>query len=175
MSAIQSDKKLKTEKEKSQNYILEELQKNKESLEKSIAYHQAIKIELDSIYPTLNEEDFFKVYFGNDKFRFNTIKGWKGTYVAQIDNTAFEGAKLSGIIKEYNIESLQSISAVYNSQNRYNDFGNSILTRMMSLSANTKVVDVFGTIEIMTTDLLDFEKSLLQKIEKTENDLKTNR
>lgn len=175
LSAIQSDKKLKTEKEKSQNYILEELQKNKESLEKSIAYHQAIKIELDSIYPTLSEEDFFRVYIGNDKFRFHTIKGWKGTYVAQLDNTAFEGAKLSGIIKEYNIESLQSISAVYNSQNRYNDFGNSILTRMMSLSANTKVVDVFGTIEIMTSDLLESEKNLLIKIEKTQNDLKTNR
>lgn len=171
LSGIQDDKNLKIEKEKSQNFIAEELQNNKEILQKSIAYHEAMKGEVDSIYPTLNQEDFYKDYFGNDKFRFNTIKGWKGIYIAPLENTAFESTKISGIIKEYDIEFLQSISKVYNIQKNYSEFGTSIMNRMMTINSATKVIDVLGTVELMSTDLLVYEKKLLDAIEKTQQEL----
>ena len=175
LSAIQSDNKLKAEKEKSQKYIVEELQNNRESLQKAIAYHEAVKIEIDSIYPTLGQQDFHKDYFLNDKFRFNTIKGWRGIFAAQLDNTAFEGTKISGIIKEYEMESVQSISKVYNTQKNYSEFAASIMNRMMSLNSTTKVIDVIGTVELMTTDLLGYEKMLLKEIEKTQEELERNK
>ena len=102
-SEIQSQKKITKEKEKSISYIIEELSNNKTSLTKSIKYHQLIKIESDSIGEIFNQEDLFKNYIGNKIFRHDQIKGWEGIKIANLESTAFEAAKISGIIKEYEI------------------------------------------------------------------------
>ena len=91
--------------------------------------------------------------------------------IAPLENTAFESTKISGIIKEYDIEFLQSISKVYNIQKNYSEFGTSIMNRMMTINSATKVIDVLGTVELMSTDLLVYEKKLLDAIEKTQQEL----
>lgn len=167
-SEIQNEKKIKTEKEKSISYITDELINNKKSLEESIKYHKSIKIEMDSISKALNEEDLFRIYIWNKAFQHNEIKGWNGVRVANLENTAFEAAKISGIIKEYDIKYIQNISKIYKHQETYSEFGNSILTKMINLNSSTKVVDMLSSIELMTNDLLDYEKALLKAIEKME-------
>jgi tRNA nucleotidyltransferase (CCA-adding enzyme) len=165
-SEIQSKKKIKIEKENSISYIIEELESNKKRLEESIKYHQSIKTEIDSIAKTLDEKDLFTTYIGNKSFRHNEIKGWNGVQVANLDITAFEAAKISGIMKEYDIKFIQNISRLYKHQKTYSELGNKVLTKMINLNSSTKVVDMFSSIELMTSDLLNYEKSLLEAIRK---------
>lgn len=166
VSEVRNENKIKIEKEKSVNYIIEELENNKKRLEESIKYHQLIKTEIDSISKTLDEQDLFTNYIGNKSFQHNKIKGWNGIRVANIESTAFEAAKISGILKEYDIEFIQKVSKIYKHQEAYSEFGNSILTKMVNLNSSAKVVDVFSSIELMTSDLLNYEKSLSKGIEK---------
>jgi len=165
-SEIQSKKKIKIEKENSISYIIEELESNEKRLKESIKYHQSIKTEIDSIAKTLDEKDFFSTYIGNKSFRHNEIKGWNGVQVANLDITAFEAAKISGIIKEYDLKFIQNISRLYKHQKTYSELGNKVLTKMINLNSSTKVVDMFSSIELMTSDLLNYEKSLLEAIRK---------
>ncbi len=174
VSDLQNEKKIKIEKEKSINYILKELENNKSNIESSIEYHQLIKSNMDSLASTLTKKDVFVNYLENKKFRHNQIKGWNGVRLANIESTVFEGVKISGIIQEYDIELIQIISKIYKRQEVYSEFGNSLLDRMLSLNSSTKVVDVFGTIQIMTTDLLSLEKQLLKELEKVQKEIKTS-
>jgi hypothetical protein len=167
-SEMQNEKKIKTEKDKSIRFITDELVNNKKRLEESIKYHQLIKIEIDSIGKSLNEQDLFSIYIGNKSFQHNEIRGWNGVRVANLENTAFEAAKISGIIKEYDIKNIQNISKIYKHQDTYSEFGNSVLTKMINLNSSTKVVDILSIIQLMTSDLLGFEKALLEGIEKIE-------
>ncbi|WP_299245199.1 hypothetical protein [uncultured Aquimarina sp.] len=175
VSEQENKKKIKQEREKSVNYILEELNDNKHSLEKAISYHQLIKTQIDSIVPTLNKKDVYEVYWGNEKFKHSQIKGWSGVRLANLENTAFEGAKISGMIQEYKIELVHDISKIYNQQKKYTEFGTSILNRMVNINSSTKIIDVFGSIKLMTGDLLFNEKQLLDRIKKVETNIKTLR
>ncbi|WP_299211267.1 hypothetical protein [uncultured Aquimarina sp.] len=172
VSEQESKKKTKQEREKSVNYILEELNDNKNSLQKSISYHQLIKTKMDSIVPTLSGTDVYEAYWGNKKFKHNQIKGWNGVRLANLEDTAFEGAKISGIIQEYQIEFIHDISKIYNQQKKYTEFGTSILNRMININSSTKIIDVFGSIRLMTGDLLINEKQLLENIQKVETNIK---
>ncbi|MEM9824655.1 MAG: hypothetical protein AAF985_26445, partial [Bacteroidota bacterium] len=129
-------------------------------------YHQAIRVEIDSIGKSLKQKDFFKDYIGNERFKHNTIKGWQGIQLANLENTAFEAAKISGIIKEYDIEFIRSISKIYHYQKEYSEFGNSILTRMINMDASSKVIDAFSSIELMAYDLVSYEQAIVKEIEK---------
>ncbi|WP_237276114.1 hypothetical protein [Tenacibaculum ovolyticum] len=165
-SEIQNEKKVKLEKEKSISYIIEELENNKKRLKESIKYHQSIKTEIDSIAKTLNEKDLFTIYIGNKSFQHSEIKDWSGVRVANLEFTAFEAAKISGIIKEYDIKFIQNISKIYKHQETYSEFGNSILNKLISLNSSTKVVDVLSSIKLVTNDLLNYEKTLLEATQK---------
>ena len=167
-SEIQSEKRTKKEKEKSINYIIEELRGNKEKLGATIGYHKLIRNALDSIAVNLNQKDFFKIYIGNEIFKHNEIKGWKGVQIANLESTAFEAAKISGIIKEYDIGFIRDVSKIYSYQEEYLEFGNSILQRMININSSSKVIDAFSSIELMTHDLVNYEEAIFEEIEKIE-------
>lgn len=167
-SEIQSKNRINREKSKSISFIVEELLSNKASLERSIAYHQSIKVKIDSISNILTEENKFEKYFGNRVFRHTEIEGWRGVQVANFEHTAFEAAKISGIIKEYDIAFIKDISSLYTYQEKYTEFGNSILSRMINLTSSSTVLDAFGSLELMVVDLLQFETFILTKFEKLE-------
>ncbi len=107
------------------------------------------------------------------KFHHKNIKGWKGFGQAELETTAFESAKISGIISEYDIELIQIISKIYKRQDVYSGFGNTILDKMININSSTKVIDALGMVQIMTTDLLGLENYLLVEIEKIETEIKT--
>ena len=174
VSELQSEKKLTTEKEKSLRFIIEELETNKSKLEQSFQYHQLIKVEIDSIAQVLSNEDLFLPYIGNGVFRHDRIKGWRGVNNANLDDTAFEAAKISGIIQEFDFKTIQRISGVYKFQYDYTEFGTSVLTKMVNLNSSSKVSDVFAGIELMAYDLRNYESSLIDAIESLQEELKTN-
>lgn len=174
VNELQNDKKIHREKEKSIHHIVLELENNKKNVEEAITYHQSIKTEIDSIVQTIVKEDLFKTYVGNTIFRYNRIKGWNGVQLANLESIALDGAKISGIIKEYDIEIIKSISKVYSLQEDYSEFGVSIRNKMINLNASTKIIDVLGAIQLMTTDLLVYEKKLLNEISKAQVEIKTS-
>ncbi|MFT4760596.1 MAG: regulator of replication initiation timing [Saprospiraceae bacterium] len=61
--------------EKFMQYIVEELESNKDNLAKMVEYHNIIKVSFDSLRQDLSKEDVLKPYYGNDKFRPQNIKG----------------------------------------------------------------------------------------------------
>ena len=167
-SEIQSDKRIKREKEKSIAFIVEELRGNKERLVNTIEYHKLIRIAIDSIAENLDQKVFFKIYIGNEIFKHNEIEGWKGVQLANLESTAFEAAKISGIVKEYDIGFIRDVSRIYSYQEEYLEFGNSILNRMININSSSKVIDAFSSIELMTHDLVNYEEAILEEIEKIE-------
>ncbi|SEC77609.1 hypothetical protein SAMN04489761_3544 [Tenacibaculum sp. MAR_2009_124] len=171
-SEIQNEKKTKKEKEKSIKYIIQELESNKKSLQESFKYHLSIKVEIDSIGETLGTKDFFAPYMGNKSFKHTKLKGWNGIKIANLEDTAFEAAKISGIIREYDLKLIQKISKIYKHQDMYSKFGNTVLTKMINLDSSTKVVDIFSAIELMAYDLRNYEKSILNAIEQLIKEIK---
>ncbi|WP_108869523.1 hypothetical protein [Aquimarina aquimarini] len=174
-SNINAENKTKADKEKMLEIIVKELEYNQELLKEYIDYHEELKIQIDSIVPSLRDENRFSPLAIDNKFQFNKIKGWKGFQFARLQKTAFEGAKISGILKEFDIELIQKISSSYELQDTYIDFGTSILNKAIDMNSSTKVIDVIGIITLTTSDLLNMEKGLSQGLEKTIAELKTLR
>ena len=170
-SNINADKKTQKEKNKSINLIINELEINKELLKEHIEYHKKIKIEIDSIIPTLSNKELY-ADFTRSKFKHFEIKGWEGILFARLQKTAYESTKTSGVIKEFDIEIIQKLSDIYNFQDTYIDFGTSILNKAIGINSSMKLWDLIGTIELMTSDLLGIEKTLLKKLNKNTEELK---
>ncbi|NQZ45154.1 MAG: hypothetical protein HRT65_12660 [Flavobacteriaceae bacterium] len=171
-SNVNADNKTKIEKQKSLNLIIKELELNKKLLEDHISYHKNIRTEMDSIVPTLSEKELYSS-FTEAEFKRIEIKGWTGFNFARLQKTAFETAKTSGLIKEFDIELVQKLSDVYYFQDVYVDFGTSILNKAIGINTSMKIADLIGTIRLMTSDLLGLEKELSTKLEKTLAELKT--
>lgn len=159
-SEWQSNKKIKETKEKSIAYILKEVEVNQANLLKRIEYHEMIKVRFDSMRETISEEDILKPYLENKKFRHQNIPGWTGMGLPDFEDVAFEGAKLTGIIQEYNIELTQEISKVYKRQEFTSEIGKSILDKALNINSSTKTSDVIGVIELLTTDFVNGERGL---------------
>ncbi len=170
-SNVNADNKTKIEKAKSLSIIVKELEHNQKLLEKHIDYHENIKVQIDSVSNYVNEKDKYSS-FTTSTFKHNELKGWNGFLYARLENTAFESAKISGVMKEYDIELIQEISRIYTMQQTYVDFGSSILNKAFQTNSNTKVVDFIGIIELMTSDLLMLEKKLFARLKNNIADLK---
>ncbi|MEM8763773.1 MAG: hypothetical protein AAGD88_08170 [Bacteroidota bacterium] len=164
---------MKEEKEKSLTLILEELEYNQKLLEEQIDYHEKLKIQMDSVNNVLTDKDRFSSLADNKDFNHNNIKGWNGFQFARLRAVAFESAKISGILKEFDIQSIQKISSVYVYQESYLSFGNSILNKAIDTNSSTKLVDFLGIIELMNSDLLNLEKHLSENLKRVIEDLKT--
>ncbi|CAM1367486.1 conserved hypothetical protein [Tenacibaculum sediminilitoris] len=163
----ENNKQLNSDKEKVIQNILSELEDNKEKLLKSVSYHQKIKINLDSTLAKTPEEIKFERYLGNKHFKFVTIKGWTGVNFPEYDTTAFEVAKMSGILQNMDINVVQEISKIYNKIQNLASFQNLITNKMMELNYETKVIDVVGSLTLVVGDNLNMEKLLVKEVEKT--------
>ena len=172
-SNLNAENKTKKEKEKSFSLIIEELVLNKQLLKEQIAYHEHIKIKIDSITKNLSTEEKYSSFM-ESKIHHIDIEGWTGFNFARLQKTAFETSKTIGIIKEFDIELIQELSSIYYFQDLYTDFGKSILNKAIDTSSSTRVIDFFGLIKLMTSDLLGIEKQLFTKLDKTINQLKSS-
>ncbi len=172
-SNINADNKTKKEKERSLNLIIKELELNQQLLEDQISYHKKIKIEMDSIVPSLSKERMLASYTETEVKRLE-IKGWKGFIFARLQRTAFESTKTSGLMKEFDIELVQKLSDIYYFQDIYINFATSVLNKAIEINSSMKMVDLIGTINLMTSDVLGLERQLSEKLEKTLTELKTS-
>ena len=126
---------------------------------------------MDSIVPGLSVEKL-NSNFTESELKDIEIKGWTGFNFARLQKTAFESTKTSGLMKEFDIELIQKLSDIYYFNDTYIDFGQSILNKAISINSSMKIVDLIGTIRLMTSDLLGLEKELTEKLKKTLTELK---
>ncbi len=172
-SNVNAENKTLKEKEKSLNLIVKELELNKQLLKDQISYHEKIRIEMDSIVPSLSKERMF-ASFTEAELKLLEIKGWGGFSFARLQKTAFESTKTSGLMKEFDIELVQKLSDIYYFQDTYITFATSILNKAIEINSSMKIVDLIGTINLMTSDVLGLEKQLSEKLEKALKELKTS-
>lgn len=167
LNNLSAENKIKQEKHRTLEIIITELQNNAILIKNMAHYHEGIKAQMSQILPKLKREILFSNYMGNKEFNFNQLKGWNGFNFARVETTAFEGAKMSGIFSNFNIKTIQEISAIYQTFKVYNDFGVTVLNKGIATNSSTKVVDFVITIELMTGDLLLLEYKLESTITST--------
>ena len=120
----------------------------------------------DSIKNSLTEEDLMQGFYSNTKFKFDKIDGWKGIGLWDLEDIAFETAKISGTIREIDVKLIHHISKVYKLQDFYNELSKTTIDQILGINASTKTIDVVGTFTFLGGDVLGLEKSLITEIEK---------
>ncbi|MEM7513840.1 MAG: hypothetical protein AAF388_23130 [Bacteroidota bacterium] len=156
-------RKMQKEVDLSVKFILEELESNKEILEKTISYHSELKGNLATHMSSMKEGDGMKPYFFNDEFKFQKIEGWKGINVINLEDLAFEGAKINGITQHMGVERLAIISGVYKYQKVTDELSKSVVQQLMNMDSDTKTIDAMIMLQKLTTDVLENEKGLLRE------------
>lgn len=174
VSEWRAEKEIQKDVKKSINLMLEELSSNSDNLGRTISYHELIRVNLDSTISNLTKEDFQKPYFSDRKFILMKIPGWTGIRLNNLENIAYESAKIGGIFQELDVETIQLISRAYNHQEFYKDISKSTLEKLIAIDSNTKNSDVIGIIQLLTSDVLDTERSLKNSLDNTIEQLKTN-
>lgn len=160
VSEWNSDRKLKDTKDKSITYIYKELESNRVNLLKNITYHEMIKVGFDSLRATLTREQLLEPYVANTNFKHHDIKGWDGLGFPDFEDVAFESAKTSGIIQEYDLEAIQEISKLYKEQQFVSELSKSMLNKILDINSTSTTQDLVGLIELLTTDFVNGERGL---------------
>lgn len=165
VSEYKSEKKIKENVSESLNLIVKELQDNSQILEKSIIYHKKIKSGFDSLRAEIPIEKAYLPYFSNSVFKHNSIPGWNGLGIPGFEDIAYESAKIGGIFQEMDIEKIRLISNAYKKLNSNKDLGQSLTNKLIGIDSNTKILDVIGILELLTSDVLMTEKYLKSELD----------
>ena len=75
-----------------------------------------IKTNFHTATDSLTTSDLDQYLFVNTKFSTRNIKNWNGLQVANFESTAFDATKVSGAIRQFDIELIRDISKVYTFQ-----------------------------------------------------------
>ncbi len=157
---------------KSLNYIIAELEANHENLGRAIEYHVTIKANLKKITSQLDETTFDKPYFGNKEFHVMKIDQWTGVGLPDFKTISYDGAKLNGIFQEIDFEIVQLIASAYKQITFSQEFGKSILDKLLQSNSSTKVADIVGTVELLTSDVLNNEHRVASELKNIIKELK---
>lgn len=154
----------KKKKETAISFILNELDENIKNLSQAIEYHETIRNNLNESTNHLDEKTIYSSYFSKTHFHITQIKGWRGLGLSKLDNIAFESAKLNSILQDVNISDLQLISNAYKQIEFLDKFGKSLFDKFINMDTSTKIIDVIGMLELLTTDILNSEKRLKEEL-----------
>ncbi|MGB3464130.1 MAG: hypothetical protein WBA74_02630 [Cyclobacteriaceae bacterium] len=172
VSELRSEEKLTEEKQEVLSLIIQEMETNLERIRAAADYHLSMKSVIDSLNKNIDGDRAMELYFGNSSFQHNDLPGWRGVKVTEPDFTAFESAKISGILKEFDIETISKISRTYNFLNTYSNWGQKAVDKMVQINSSSRVVDMLFNMGFLTSDILEFEKAAIKITEKTIEELK---
>jgi hypothetical protein len=154
--------------------IIEELEINETVLLKSIKYHEKIKENLWERTQTFSQAELRQPYFGSAAFHLTEIEGWVGVGLPAYESIAFEGAKMNGVLQEIDIETVQAIAGAYSKIEFCDEFGKSLFEKMIQMNSETKVADVVGMLELLTSDILTTEITLAFDLKKIIAEIKAD-
>lgn len=151
--------------------IIEETTTNIIKFEKSLAYHEKIAIQFDSIFNNMKLTDLEKKYYLFDEFKHTDLQGWIGIGTANYESVIYESAKINGVYQELNIETIKIITKAYSHMEAYDDFIKSYWNNFISMDSKTTVMDVMQLLGIMRNDILFFERQIVQTLKTTKSGL----
>lgn len=160
VSEWKSNNRLKNNTEKSFNYILMEIESNQKSLENSIQYHELIKSNFGKTISKIDKSEVDKPYYGNKSFHVSRIENWNGVGLPNFETVSFEVAKINNVLHELDFDVVQQIARAYQQIETNQEFGNSVLKKLLETNSETKIADIIGIVEMMTSDVLISEKNL---------------
>jgi len=144
--------------------IAEELEKNIELFNKAASYHNEISPHITTALEKIPENDYNLVYFTYNQFRHTEIPGWKGPGTINYQDFIYESAKISGVFKEMNIETIGIITQAYNHMEFYKKFHTYFWDYFLAINAGTRVFDMVYALSILRNDVLPIEKSISSQL-----------
>lgn len=172
VSEWNTQRKMDKRVERSLNYIIEELQTNINALDRAATYHEKIAAEFDSAAGRLDEKAYFANYYADNSFKFNSLPSWNGPGMALLESSAFESAKIGGVLQELDIKTIQLISKMYAQQTTYSMYGKAVFDKLTNIDSDSKTFDVILILSVMSNDLLNSERGLKIYLEKSIERLK---
>lgn|GEM_PF-2794167 len=143
-----------------------EIRANLKNMEMSLRKHEAMKISMEKLMETVDEEFLNQKFLANDGFQM--IDEWQGFGVNKPNQNVFKTGLNTNVFSELDFEISSLISGIYSRFDGYTEFTDSILDRaLFELNPDTKTQDVFFIIELITTDVLSNERRLLDKVNKS--------
>lgn len=165
---------IKTQKkaDKTLEYLEEEIQTNINSLTKAIDYHTKLRATFDSIKGTWNDFDGMQPYFKNKTFKLPQIPGWKGPGMISMESSVFEGARMSNILQEFDLEQVHTLNKAYKAQENYSLITKEVVNKIFNIDSRSTLIDAIGVMEFLNYDILGNEKFLKDFLEQCLKKLK---
>jgi hypothetical protein len=142
-----------------------ELETNENYLKNSLRYHEKINEILDSIWKIIDKAKLYKNFM--EVHGFSQIPNWKGIGMRTMQNSSYESAIIGKAFVNMNPTILEKISKIYSDFSTYNSTKEKITDKIININSETKLIDVLLTIEIMRSDIMNYEKYLKDECEKT--------
>ncbi len=166
-----AQKKADENTEKTLSFILEEFDSNISKLETTLEYQDKILKSVDSTLVGLDRDDLEATYYTNRKFRFDKIPYWRGFGFPRLGDIVYESAKINGVLQELDISTTKLIARLYEKQDGFIEFGESINNKILSMNSETKVVDILVLFEQVKYDGTQTGMWLLNEMKKTKEEL----
>ncbi len=131
--------------------LYSEIESNESKLNNVIGYHKMVR---DS-----------SRYYSNPEINTTNPTFFQGTRTLKLTNSAYNTGIQTGIINDLKIDQIQAINQLYTLQDDYNDFGNMLLTGLISIDLNDtpeSIRKVARFLGISMTDVVIKEQSLLE-------------
>ena len=147
--------------------IEREIINNQDRIKKVFDYHVMVK---DTINKVNLPEAFDEVS--------NKLGFWRGHQIFRLQDAAFQSAIQSGVSKDINLELLEQLNKLYNTQIIYNDLSQSVTQGLYDLDFESaqgfkKITNLISMtmqdVYYLETELLTYYKSCLESIESIKN------
>lgn len=144
-------RKVKSQVKTYTNMLLLEIGNNLVELNKVMPYHKQLSTDFSEILKSENVKEAFQSY---------SLNGFRPGLV---NSSAYETGIQTGIIQQFDLNTIQQINRLYTLQNRYNNFNQSMI--------NSFISQKFPETESETVSLLRIVSMSLNDVSSFENDL----
>lgn len=115
ISQLADNRKVRLQKEQAIDYIYRELKDNKEILERWAVKHQKVKDRLSRMIQNPLDSSRMTI-FAEDQPDYSVITGGESLIDAFLGNTAWESAKATQIISQFDFSTVQELTRIYGLQ-----------------------------------------------------------
>jgi len=174
VSEYRSDIKTQQEVTRTVNYLIDELESNKKSIDLSSDYLEMIRPNYQKLRSSLTKQTINGPYFPTRDFHITMIEGWTGVGLPKYKTISYESAALSGIISDIDLDKVRMLSGIYKGIEFNEEFGKSVLDKFLEIDTKVTVRDVMANLELLLSDVVNSQKYLSEELELVITELKNN-
>ncbi len=160
------------EQEKQRDFIRllkNEIALNQKSIEKSQMYHKKLKKISDSLEISSYTFSKVKKQSLNDFGGMSKIPVWNGTGIQPLSFAVYETGISSGILTNLDLDLLIRVNKMHLIEKEYMKVSENLTQKLLSITPETKMQDIFFLLGILGNDMYWFEKSLLNSYQSVDS------